>query len=925
MLKTRIFGTFLAIVLSLNLTAQEDLLPKFPTQAERDYMLAKAQYLMSKDRPSAVDAKAGPDSCEDYCGEQAPAGCWCDPLCVQYGDCCDDYEEFCTVAPPPEPNPGPTPADLVVPGEFEESQAVLLRWSTGYSNSFNELYSKLIDAIQQEVPAWIMIQDGADSTDVFNTLASYGVTLTNYEFLIIPTNSVWTRDYGPWGFYYTDDDNIGIVDLHYYTSRPQDDQVPAYIAQYMGLEYWSSDIRHEGGNLMVDGFGHAYHSTSLLQNNQTFNGWTYATTRAEHESLFRTTNVTEATRLECDGGTGHIDMYAKLFDEESMIVSEYPEVVTAQDRTIIEDNVDLFESESSIYGSPLNIARIPMPLRDNGAFSTTCTQINNDARGYVNGLFVNKTFIVPIYSDESSPQANRDYDEAALDLIRETMPGYNVVGIDARALTPLGGAIHCITMQIPASNPIRFWHPKIAGLQSARANYHILSEIMNSSGIAEAKCMWKIKGQSTWNEVTLVDSSGYFVGDISNQGFTTQDTIIYYLDATSNNGKNMTKPIVAPDGYYTFFFDEDFNPVVDCPGLGNIGDPCDDGDPGTGNDTVQSDCTCQGTVVAANDNCEDVTSAFLLDCDEILTGNTSLAQVTGGLNDECNGYASTSAEDVWYAFNANGQDNYTVTLLPGPDELLDGVLFIYSGSCGNLVEVACADESVTANTGEFIELIAPPAGLYYIRAYNWVQGGADYSISLTCESNCVAPFPQVDQASMASSVNPDNNTVSLSWDPVAFQIGCQIQVRNANTLQILGAKIIGGQNASSFSIPGSFLNDCTEYEWRVRCGCSQNPLVAGEWTAYLPFSTAGCPEITTSPNPTEGLSFVTFEVPFETYTTLEVMDLNGRVISGLFSGNAQPDNEYRFEFDGSDLPIGVYIYRLTTGEQVVNEKFLIAR
>jgi len=30
------------------------------------------------------------------------------------------------------------------------------------------------------------------------------------------------------------------------------------------------------------------------------------------------------------------------------------------------------------------------------------------------------------------------------------------------------------------------------------------------------------------------------------------------LDATSNNGKNMTKPIVAPDGYYTFYFDEDY-------------------------------------------------------------------------------------------------------------------------------------------------------------------------------------------------------------------------------------------------------------------------------------------------------------------------------------------------------------------------------
>lgn len=43
-------------------------------------------------------------------------------------------------------------------------------------------------------------------------------------------------------------------------------------------------------------------------------------------------------------------------------------------------------------------------------------------------------------------------------------------------------------------------------------------------------------------------------------------------------------------------------PVFDCPGLqANIGDPCDDGDPCTENDTIQSDCTCAGTVVPCPD------------------------------------------------------------------------------------------------------------------------------------------------------------------------------------------------------------------------------------------------------------------------------------------------------------------------------------
>jgi hypothetical protein len=91
------------------------------------------------------------------------------------------------------------------------------------------------------------------------------------------------------------------------------------------------------------------------------------------------------------------------------------------------------------------------------------------------------------------------------------------------------------------------------------------------------------------------------------------------------------------------------------------------------------------------------------------------------------------------------------------------------------------------------------------------------------------------------------------------------------------------------------------------------------------FDTPSAPEISASPNPTEGVSFVSFTVTEGSYTTLEVFDMSGRAIDMIFSGNTQPNNEYRFEFDGSDLPNGVYIYRLTTENEVVNEKFMIAR
>jgi hypothetical protein len=42
-------------------------------------------------------------SCGGACGQEAPAGCWCDADCVANGDCCDDACAACGHCPPCEP------------------------------------------------------------------------------------------------------------------------------------------------------------------------------------------------------------------------------------------------------------------------------------------------------------------------------------------------------------------------------------------------------------------------------------------------------------------------------------------------------------------------------------------------------------------------------------------------------------------------------------------------------------------------------------------------------------------------------------------------------------------------------------------------------------------------------------------------------
>jgi hypothetical protein len=79
------------------------------------------------------------------------------------------------------------------------------------------------------------------------------------------------------------------------------------------------------------------------------------------------------------------------------------------------------------------------------------------------------------------------------------------------------------------------------------------------------------------------------------------------------------------------------------------------------------------------------------------------------------------------------------------------------------------------------------------------------------------------------------------------------------------------------------------------------------------------------PNPTNGLSQAIFVTGQTERATLEVYDMNGRLVEGLFSGMAEAGVEYRIDFDGLRLPNGIYVYRLQTENEVIIDKFIVAK
>ncbi len=58
-------------------------------------------------------------------------------------------------------------------------------------------------------------------------------------------------------------------------------------------------------------------------------------------------------------------------------------------------------------------------------------------------MTVNGRVLVPTFGIPS--------DAEALAIYREAMPDYDVIGIDCRAAANGGGAVHCLTKEIPAA------------------------------------------------------------------------------------------------------------------------------------------------------------------------------------------------------------------------------------------------------------------------------------------------------------------------------------------------------------------------------------------------------------------------------------------------------------------------------------------
>jgi agmatine/peptidylarginine deiminase len=113
-------------------------------------------------------------------------------------------------------------------------------------------------------------------------------------------------------------------------------------------------------------------------------------------------------RLQYDGGTGHIDLYADFYDENTFVFTKYPsELSSFFDSKLTSKNIDTLLKLTSRNGKKYLSRNIPLPRKDDGTWYKSSKEYERYTRTYSNHLFVNKTIIQPVFILKELAAASR--------------------------------------------------------------------------------------------------------------------------------------------------------------------------------------------------------------------------------------------------------------------------------------------------------------------------------------------------------------------------------------------------------------------------------------------------------------------------------------------------------------------------------------
>ncbi|MFO7660819.1 MAG: agmatine deiminase family protein, partial [Candidatus Cloacimonadaceae bacterium] len=395
--------------------------------------------------------------------------------------------------------------------EWEPAKGAIVRYPLG-------LPYTLLANISATDLLYVIVTTANQST--CNTaLSGNGVNMTNVRYINAASDSYWTRDYGPWTIFESDN-SMKIVDFTYNRPRPNDDAIPTVVADYLGIGHYDMPITHTGGNIMTDGMGKAMSTELVLDENTSLS-------QAQINTMFTNyLGVTEYQLYEDPNNTyiDHIDCWAKLLDVDKVMIRSVP--VSHVQYSAIEAVVATWQTKTTSYGTPYRIYRVYTP---------------ND-EPYSNAFILNKKIYVP--------QMGNANDTAALTAYQNAMPGYTILGY-AYASFESTDAIHCRANTVFDDQMIALQHVPPASM-IANHTVTITAEITHTNALNPAQTFvaWKHTPTADWQYTSLTLSArDTWTASVPTPGY--GETLYYWLKGTDVSGKNTTLPLCAGSDPFT--------------------------------------------------------------------------------------------------------------------------------------------------------------------------------------------------------------------------------------------------------------------------------------------------------------------------------------------------------------------------------------
>ena len=222
----------------------------------------------------------------------------------------------------------------------------------------------------------------------------------------------------------------------------------------------------------------------------------------------------------------------------------------------------------------------------------------------------------------------------------------------------------------------------------------------------------------------------------------------------------------------------------------------------------------------------------------------------------------------------------------------------------------------------------------------WIAGESGYILKTTNGGGVIAPANNPPPNSPPNGSNGQSTSALLDWSPSSLALsgiedsiwyGVQLSTDSTFTTTVINTDTV---TLTQYQVPAGILNHDVRYYWRVR---AINIGGAGPWSPVWNFRTGlvGLNQTGNEipvqhklynnyPNPFNPVTKIKFDIPQQSFTKLTIYDIGGKEISVLVSKELNPGS-YEAEFQASDLPSGVYFYKLSSGGYTDVKKMILVK